>query len=81
MITLPIIYMVLALTFPETPHYLLRKGRTEDAKAAMKFYKNSKGADKDGMHKFEEEFNILKEAIVSKHDSGSVTISDFCKSI
>lgn len=71
--------MVLALTFPETPHYLLHNGRTEDAKTAMKFYKNFQGMTKDETHKFEEEFNKLKEAIVSKHDNGSVLVSDFCK--
>ncbi|XP_067620069.1 uncharacterized protein [Eurosta solidaginis] len=62
-ILLPLIFLFTETYFPETPSYLLHRGREEQAQESLKFYMNYKGSRKLEIEKFNLTFAELKCAI------------------
>lgn len=78
---IPVLYLIMATYYPETPQYLLRKGKEEKALKSFKFYKNNID-QRDAVtymvvhNKFEE----LKVAIKHQESkSEKITAADICK--
>ncbi|KAM7361526.1 facilitated trehalose transporter Tret1-like [Cochliomyia hominivorax] len=86
-IMLPILYLLAATRFPETPQYLIRKNKIVKAHEAFKYYKNltenNVEAHKDEKEALKEdgEFLELKENILKIiNHSEKLTINDFITS-
>lgn len=91
-IVLPILYFVACLIFPETPQYLLKRGRTERAEKSFNFYKGLPKLEESWHKKYNRdlelprptlptttEFEELKMAVLSGGLATPITIKDFCK--
>ncbi|XP_053947515.1 facilitated trehalose transporter Tret1-like isoform X1 [Anastrepha ludens] len=89
-IILPIIYLIAAWAFPETPQCLLKRGRTERAENSFNFYKSIPKREMVLSHKYKRdmelpeptmpassEFDELKEMILSGGLATPITIKDF----
>ncbi|XP_055918558.1 facilitated trehalose transporter Tret1-like [Eupeodes corollae] len=76
-LTLPILNLLLLTQYPETPQYLLRKGKTSLAEKSFKFYKNHKSGNKEQDQQMSLDFNELKTNIQSAENQKKVTIHDF----
>ncbi|XP_055858503.1 facilitated trehalose transporter Tret1-like isoform X3 [Episyrphus balteatus] len=76
-VILPILYLLLAIHFPETPQHLLHKGLVDDAEKSLKFYKNYQGSSKINDQKFSTDFNELKLSVQCTDDKKEVSYKDF----
>ncbi|KAH8267460.1 hypothetical protein KR018_005249, partial [Drosophila ironensis] len=59
-LALPVLYIIMNLFIPETPHHLIRKGKFDLAKNSFNFYKNIRRDDV----KAESEFEDLKDKVL-----------------
>ncbi|KAG5684274.1 hypothetical protein PVAND_013510 [Polypedilum vanderplanki] len=73
---LPIISLILMLFLPETPQFLIQKGKNTEAIEALKFYRNCSNEDKVKLAKIDEEFESLKNAVNNVQDN-TVKLKDF----
>lgn len=81
-ILLPVLYLLIAIYFPETPSYLLHCGKEEEAEKSLKFYLNYKALTKLETEQFNIKYAELKSAVKQQRaQSDAVTLRDFCKSI
>ncbi|XP_039951903.1 facilitated trehalose transporter Tret1-like [Bactrocera tryoni] len=77
-ILLPVLYLGIALYFPETPSYLLRCEREEEAEKSLKFYLNNKTSTKLELEQFNIKYAELKSAVKQQRaQSEAVTLRDF----
>ena len=85
-IIFPIVYLIAATQFPETPQYLLKKQQIDKARDAFKFYKNLPKqpehieATSAKQQEVEEnaEFRELKESILSSNgQTEKLKLADF----
>ncbi|XP_023296253.2 facilitated trehalose transporter Tret1-like [Lucilia cuprina] len=74
----PVMYLIIATYFPETPQYLLRKGHEEEARKSFMFYKNN--IDQRGAAEritAQNQFEELKIAITHQESkSEKLTLDD-----
>ncbi|XP_073824924.1 facilitated trehalose transporter Tret1-like isoform X2 [Musca autumnalis] len=73
-LTLPVLYLVLACVLPETTQHLLQKKKYADAEKSFFFYQmsNSKPSLSDRQN-----FENLKSIIENRNDEGSLSYKDF----
>lgn len=78
MVFVPLTYLACAILFvPESPMYLIRRGRFKAAEKSFRYYKNIKENDKShAMVEFEEMKQTLTE---ESKGLDKITLSDFCK--
>ncbi|XP_017966000.1 facilitated trehalose transporter Tret1-like [Drosophila navojoa] len=81
-IALPFCYLLLTARLPESPQQLLRWGREEDAKRALKYYCNCDGPtpSKESERAYQKQFEDMRDALQQQtKDSGNegLTMSDF----
>lgn len=87
-IVLPIIYLMFTTLLPDTPQYLLRAGKVERAREAYNFYRNKKLAlscpnfesNVGPVTQDKQDFENLKNSIVTGDKDGNVELKDFGKS-
>ncbi|XP_061394631.1 facilitated trehalose transporter Tret1 [Musca vetustissima] len=73
-VTLPVVYLLLAFVLPETPQHLLRKKRYADAEKSFYFYQMCNIKTKLNCRL---NFDHLKSIIENINDEGSVAFKDF----
>lgn len=82
-IAVPVVYLVAIFGLSETPQYLLRRGRDEQAKKSYCFYKNLTIAKPDGESAHddstEREFATFKQQVLSGGVRQDIVWKDFCK--
>ncbi|XP_075151786.1 facilitated trehalose transporter Tret1-like [Haematobia irritans] len=71
---LPIIYFLLSLMFPETPHHLLKEKRYIAAEQSFQFYRHCAA---DTKHNSGDEFETLKSIVANRNEEGSISYEDF----
>ncbi|XP_014100018.3 facilitated trehalose transporter Tret1 [Bactrocera oleae] len=77
-ILLPVLYLLIAIYFPETPSYLLHCGKEEEAEKSLKFYLNYKALTKLETEQFNIKYAELKSAVKQQRaQSDAVTLRDF----
>ncbi|XP_030374058.1 facilitated trehalose transporter Tret1-like [Scaptodrosophila lebanonensis] len=81
-IALPIIYLLAIFNLPETPIYLIRRGRDEKAEKSYRFYKNLKNSpsDQNESEKHDDvknEFKLYREMVLQGGVREKVTWQDF----
>lgn len=74
----PLVYFACALFFvPESPMYLIRRGRFKAAEKSFRYYKNIKESEKShAMLEFEQMKQTLTE---ESKGLDKITLADFCK--
>ncbi|XP_030383924.1 facilitated trehalose transporter Tret1-like [Scaptodrosophila lebanonensis] len=76
-LALPTCYLLCNFLFPETPHYLIRKGRHEAAEKSYRYYKNFGANDGSAAIEFEElKSKLTKEQHLSS-TANSLNLKDF----
>lgn len=77
----PVLYLIIATYYPETPQYLLRKGKEEEAFKSFKFYKNNiDQRNTVSSMAIQNKFDELKMAIIHQESkSEKITMNDICK--
>lgn len=73
-IPLPVCYIIGNLFLPDTPFFLIRKGKFDAAEKSFRFYKNIAKTDKNAMIEFED----MKETL-TQQESTKYTLQDFSK--
>lgn len=76
-VTLPMVYLILAFVLPETPQHLLRRKKYAEAEKSFNFYQMCNSENKQNISN--PAFDQLKSIIENRSDSGSVTYKDFCE--
>ncbi|XP_037927514.1 facilitated trehalose transporter Tret1 [Teleopsis dalmanni] len=78
-IFLPLVYLVTAIFFPETPQHLLRKSNYIAAEKSFNFYKHYGKRDETNVEcqKQLNEFNDLKTIVINKKSDTKLTFKDF----
>ncbi|XP_058986816.1 facilitated trehalose transporter Tret1 [Musca domestica] len=74
-VTLPMVYLILAFVLPETPQHLLRRKKYAEAEKSFNFYQMCNSENKQNISN--PAFDQLKSIIENRSDSGSVTYKDF----
>lgn len=76
---IPVVYLICAIYYPETPHFLLRKGRDDEAHKSFLFYKNQTDRISDAVKAgVQTQFDDLKLSIAHQNSkSEKVTYRDF----
>ncbi|XP_054085996.1 facilitated trehalose transporter Tret1-like [Zeugodacus cucurbitae] len=78
-VVIPLIFVIFQIFFPETPMFLLQRGRDERAKESLKFYRNYAPTTKESATEFEEAFQKLKSDVTSHQaNANTLTWHDFC---
>lgn len=79
----PILYLLCVVSLPETPDFLLKVGKFEEAKSAVWFYKSyDYQSPADSKKLFDEDVNAMRQLVVNVEQgisSSKITAADFCK--
>lgn len=80
-ITLTAIYILAIYPLPETPQFLAKIKRNEDAENALRFYRKSEAATNEERQKFNEELANRKDMEHGDAENGKAELSyrDFCE--
>lgn len=83
-ITFPIVFLLAIIGLAETPQYLLRRGRDEQAEKSYYFYKNlkaPKAGDKEASNHdaAKIEFDSFRLQVLSGGITEKITTRDFCE--
>uniref|UniRef100_A0A0A1WW99 Facilitated trehalose transporter Tret1 n=1 Tax=Zeugodacus cucurbitae TaxID=28588 RepID=A0A0A1WW99_ZEUCU len=78
-VVMTLIYVLFQIFFPETPMFLLQRGRNDRAKESLKFYRNYAPTTKESAIEFERAYQKLKSDVTSHQaNTNTVTWHDFC---
>ncbi|KAH8369113.1 hypothetical protein KR009_001671 [Drosophila setifemur] len=73
-VSLPVIYVIAIIALPETPPFLVGRGRDERAERSYYFYKNLSDTDNEA----KAEFKAFQEGVLSGGRTEKITCRDFC---
>lgn len=78
---LPILGTILSASIlSETPQFLLRNKKEQEARESFKFYRNFKNANSKDKHDFEAEFESIKSSVTEALErDDKITLGDFSK--
>lgn len=76
-----VVYFLVLFRLPETPQFLIKKKRYEDAEKSLSFYRNVKQATKEEKDEFDEYLKNLTKTIEGSDESEQSNLSfrDFCE--
>ena len=80
-VILPAIYFICVLYLPETPQYLLMKGKELESKNSLAFYRNETDYKSNKPSKFDFVFEELKQHMKESMLKNKISWSDFSKSV
>lgn len=79
-IGLAIVYIFAIYSLPETPQYLIKNKRNDEAENALRFYRSFEASNEEERQKFKEDLTIQKDT--KNGDMGkkvNVSYRDFCE--
>lgn len=80
LVVFPILFLCGSLFLPDTPRFLMLKGRTDDAEKSLRFYKGCMQKTKSSNERFQIEMDKLVAYTNGQQNSeNKVTFKDFCK--
>lgn len=77
MIVFPVIFFCAFILMPDTPQYLLKRNRNDEAEQSLRFYKSCKVGEDDAKLKIE--FSNLKAIAEQSSQRETLCLDDFCK--
>lgn len=81
LVVFPILFLIGSLFLPETPRFLILRGRTEEAEKSLRFYKGCMQNTTSSNARFKIEMDNLVSYATGRKNSpdNKVTYKDFCK--
>lgn len=81
LLVFPILFLCGSLFLPDTPRFLMLKGRIEEAEKSLKFYKGCRQNTKSSEERFKIEMDKLVSYTTARQNAEDikVTYKDFCK--
>ena len=83
MASIPVLYIIGIMSLPETPDYLLKRDRFEEAKEALWFYKSyAFQSEAEVKGRFEADVKQMQQVLDNRHTgvtNSKITRKDFCK--
>lgn len=76
-ISLPTIFFIIFYFFPETPQYLLKQDRKEDALKSLQFYRGVDRKTSTTPNSIDEEFKRMQASNTSQNEHPTVHLNDF----
>lgn len=79
LVALPILFFVTFSFFPESPQYLMKIGKEEEAEQSLRFYRNVRPSTSDETEPFKSELEKLRlsnQTLRKSHENTTVTWSD-----
>lgn len=77
MLSFPILFFISVLFLHDSPHSLMSRNKSKEAWESLMFYRTC-GRNEMASAKFKEEFELIKSALVNKHEE-KLALSDFRK--